>query len=346
MKAVLMERFQGPLIVTEVRDPIPPEDGVVIEVRANGICRSDWHAWMGHDPTVPLPHVPGHELAGVVAAIGPAVRRWQAGDRITVPFCCGCGICPECRAGHHQVCPHQFQPGFSAWGSFAQRVAIPFADANLVRLPEELDFSEAASLGCRFMTSFRGVVDQGRVRAGEWVAVHGCGGVGLSATMIAAALGARVVGVDIDPVKLELAQTLGATATVRVTPDQDPVPALLEITGGGAQVSIDALGHPITCRNSVRCLARRGRHVQIGLTLAEQSEVPIPMDQVTAKELEILGSHGMPAHRFGDMLGMIVAGRIDPARLIGKRIALEEAPEELQAMGRFAQHGVTVIDRF
>ncbi|MFA6112267.1 MAG: zinc-dependent alcohol dehydrogenase family protein [Candidatus Latescibacterota bacterium] len=346
MKAVLMEQFQGPLVVTQVPDPIPPEDGVVIEVRANGICRSDWHAWMGHDPTVPLPHVPGHELAGVVAAVGPAVRQWQAGDRVTVPFCCGCGVCPECRAGHHQVCPHQFQPGFSAWGSFAQRVAIPFADANLVRLPEELDFTEAASLGCRFMTSFRGVVDQGRVRAGEWVAVHGCGGVGLSATMIATALGARVVGVDIDPVKLELARTLGATATVRVAPDQDPVPALLEITGGGAQVSIDALGHPATCRNSVRCLARRGRHVQIGLTLAEQSEVPIPMDQVTAKELEILGSHGMPAHRFGDMLGMIVAGRIDPARLIGKRIPLEEAPEELQAMGRFAQHGVTVIDRF
>ncbi len=346
MRAVLMERFAGPLVVTELPDPTPPEDGVVIEVKANGVCRSDWHAWMGHDPTVPLPHVPGHELAGVVAAVGPLVRRWQRGDRVSVPFCCGCGVCPECRSGNHQVCPTQFQPGFSAWGSFAQQVAIPFADANLVRLPDNLGYTAAAALGCRFMTSFRGVVDQGRVRAGDWVAVHGCGGVGLSAVMIAAALGARVAAVDIDAERLALARRLGATVTVLVTPEQDPVPALLDLTGGGAQVSIEALGHPVTCANSVRCLARRGRHIQIGLTLGEHSQVSLPMDLVIGRELEILGSHGMPAHRFGAMLGMITAERLDPGRLIGKTITLDEAPAELEAMGRFAQQGVTVIDRF
>ncbi len=290
MKAVLMEEFGGPLTVAAVDDPTPPKDGVVIEVRANGICRSDWHAWMGHDPDVELPHVPGHELAGVVAEINPGVRRWKIGDRVTLPFCCGCGVCPECRAGDQQVCPDQFQPGFSAWGSFAQYVAIPYADGNLVPLPDDLGFVEAASLGCRFMTSFRGIVDQGRVRGGDWVAVHGCGGVGLSAVMIATAVGGRVVGVDIDPRKLELARALGAEATVDASQCDDPVPPLLEITGGGAHVSIDALGHPTTSRNSVRCLRRRGRHVQIGLTLADHSDVPIPMNEVIARELEILGS--------------------------------------------------------
>ena len=346
MKAVLMEEFGGPLVVTQVDDPTAPDDGVVIEVKANGICRSDWHAWMGHDTDVSLPHVPGHELAGVVVEMGPSVSNWSVGDRVTLPFCCGCGTCPECSAGHQQVCPNQFQPGFSAWGSFAQYVAIPYADANLVPLPEPLGFVEAASLGCRFMTSFRGVVDQGRVRGGEWVAVHGCGGVGLSAVMIATAQGAQVVGIDIDGAKLELARRLGATAVVDASGDTDPVPAIQDLTGGGAHLSIDALGHPTTSRNSIRCLRRRGRHVQIGLTLAEHSDIPVPMNEVIARELEILGSHGMQAHRYDVMLGMIVSGALDPARLIGKTVSLEESPAELEAMTRFAQQGVVVIDRF
>lgn len=345
MKAVLMEAFAGPLEVTQVPDPVVPEDGVVIEVKANGVCRSDWHAWMGHDTDVVLPHVPGHELAGTIAEVGSAVRNWHRGDRVTVPFCCGCGTCGECRSGNHQVCPDQFQPGFSAWGSFAERVAIPYADANLVRLPEHLGFVEAASLGCRFMTAFRGVIDQGAVRGGEWVAIHGCGGVGLSATMIAVAKGARVIGVDIDAQKLELARDLGAVAVVDGS-TCDPVAAIQELTGGGAHLSIDALGHPTTSRNSVRCLRRRGRHVQIGLTLADHSDISIPMNEVIARELVILGSHGMQAHRYDAMLGMITAGSLDPGRLLGKRISLEEAPAELQSMAHFAQQGVVVVDRF
>ena len=185
-------------------------NGVVIEVKANGICRSDWHGWMGHDPDIHLPHVPGHELAGVIAAVGKNVRRWQVGDHVTLPFVCGCGTCPQCLSGNQQVCDHQFQPGFTHWGSFAQYVAIHYADDNLVRLPEEIDFVTAASLGCRFVTSFRGIVDQGRVSAGQWVAVHGCGGVGLSAIMIASAAGAQVLAVDIDDAKLEFARSIGA----------------------------------------------------------------------------------------------------------------------------------------
>ena len=346
MKAVLMEEFEGPLVVTQVDDPTVPEDGVVIEVKANGVCRSDWHAWMGHDPDVALPHVPGHELAGVVVEAGTAVRHWRRGDRVTLPFCCGCGTCSECRAGNQQVCPDQFQPGFSAWGSFAQLVAIPYADANLVRLPEELGFVEAASLGCRFMPAFRGVVDQGAVRGGEWVAIHGCGGVGLSAVMIAVAKGAQVIGIDIDSGKLDLARSLGATAVVDASSVDDPVPIIQELTGGGAHLSIDALGHPTTSRNSIRSLRRRGRHVQIGLTLADHSDISIPMNEVIARELEILGSHGMQAHRYDAMLDMITSGILEPARLLGKTISLEESPAELMSMAHFAQTGVVVIDRF
>lgn len=346
MKAVWMEQFGAALTVATVADPATPPDGVVVKVMASGVCRSDWHAWMGHDPDVGLPHVPGHELAGIVEDAGPQVQRWQRGDRVTLPFCCGCGSCAVCHRGDQQVCPDQYQPGFSGWGSFAQYVAVPHADTNLVRLPETLDFVSAASLGCRVITAFRGVVDQGRTLPGEWVAVHGCGGVGLAAVAIAAAAGACVVGIDIMPRKLELARNLGAVAVVDAGNGADPVPEIIDITGGGAQVSIDALGHPATCRNSIRCLTRRGRHVQIGLTLAEHAQVPVPMNEIIARELEILGSHGMQAHRFPDLLRMIESGALQPARLIGKRLPLEDAPAELEAMTRFEQEGVAVIDHF
>jgi alcohol dehydrogenase len=197
MMAVSCERFAQAPEVRRVPDPTPGAGGVVVKVEATGLCRSDWHGWMGHDPDIVLPHVPGHELAGTIYALGKGVSGWQLGERVTVPFVAGCGTCPECRSGNQQVCERQFQPGFTAWGSFAEYVAIDFAANNLVRLPDELDFATAASLGCRFATSFRAVVDHGRVSAGEWVAVHGCGGVGLSAIMIASALGANVVAIDV-----------------------------------------------------------------------------------------------------------------------------------------------------
>src|SRR6476469_10047231 len=198
MRAIIYHQFSGPLILEEVAAPQPPDTGVVIEVKAAGICRSDWHGWMGNDPDIKLPHVPGHEFAGVIAEVGRDVKNWNVGDRVTLPFVCGCGTCEQCLWGNHQVCDRQFQPGFTHWGAFAEYVAVDHADTNLVRLPEEMDFVRAASLGCRFITSFRAVVDQGKVAAGQFVAVHGCGGVGLSAIMIAKAFGANVVAVDID----------------------------------------------------------------------------------------------------------------------------------------------------
>ena len=346
MKAVVYEAFAEPPQVRTVPDPAPERDGVVIAVRATGVCRSDWHGWMGHDPDIVLPHVPGHELAGEVAAVGRDVRNWKVGDRVTVPFVAGCGACPQCHSGNHQVCDHQFQPGFTHWGSFAEFVRIDHADGNLVRLPEAMDHVTAASLGCRFVTSFRAVIDQGRVRPGEWVAVHGCGGVGLSAVMIAAAAGANVVAIDISDDKLRLAGELGARATVNARSAANVVEAVGEVTGGGAHLSLDALGHPETCFNSIANLRKRGRHVQVGLMLADHATPKVPMAAVIANELEILGSHGMQAFRYRPMLEMIEAGRLRPERLVGKRIGLDDAVEALVGMDRFETLGVTVIDRF
>lgn len=346
MKAVVFEAFSAPPTVQTVADPTPENHGVVVKVMATGVCRSDWHGWVGHDTDIELPHVPGHELAGIVEAVGKDVTRWKVGDRITVPFVGGCGACPECSAGQHQVCDRQFQPGFTHWGSFAEYVSLHQADINLVALPESLDFTTAASLGCRFVTSFRAVVDQGQVRAGQWVAVHGCGGVGLSAVMIASAVGANVVAIDIAEDKLELARSLGAVATVNASQVANVVEAVRDITQGGAHVSLDALGHPTTCFNSISNLRKRGKHVQVGLMLGEHSTPIIPMSTVIAKELEILGSHGMQAHRYDAMFAMMQSGKLAPQKLIGRTISLEQSIEALMNMDKFEVAGVTVVNSF
>ncbi len=346
MQALVYSDFGAPLDLRTVPEPEPSAHGVALEVQACGVCRSDWHGWQGHDPLIDPPNVPGHEVVGTVTAIGGRVDQWMPGDRVTVPFVGGCGTCAQCRAGHQQVCPNQFQPGFSDWGAFAEFVAVDYADANLVRLPETMDAVTAASLGCRFATSFRAVVDQGEVDGGEWVAVHGCGGVGLSAVMIAAAVGARVVAVDISDEALALADDVGASITINAHDTDDVVATIREATGGGAHLSLDALGSPETCRNSVANLRKRGRHVQVGLLVGDDVPTAIPMDRVVADELELLGTHGMQAHRYPALFGMIEADVLQPRRLVNRTIPLTDAGSALREMGDFRGTGVTVIDEF
>jgi len=347
MRAVLYHEFCEPLTVENVPDPTPASDGVVIEVKASGICRSDWHGWMGHDSDIQqFPHVPGHEFAGIVVDVGDEVCNVRAGDRVTVPFVCACGICPQCANGNQQICDDQFQPGFTHWGSFAEFVAIGRADVNIVALPDEIGFVSAASLGCRFATSYRAVVDQAGVIPGEWVVVHGCGGVGLAAVMIASALGARVIAVDIAKTKLKLALTVGAHSIIDALEHNDVVEDIQQISDGGPHVSIDALGSTITCQNSIACLRKGGKHIQIGLLTGDESRQLVTMDGVISKELQVIGSHGMQAHRYPHMLKIVQKGLVHPQQLVGETISLDKVPLYLPAMSEFKSVGLTVIDRF
>ena len=336
MRAVAYDAFGAPPEVRELPEPTPPAHGAVIRVQATGLCRSDWHGWMGHDADIrTLPHVPGHELAGVIEAVGPDVRDWAPGARVTTPFVCACGACGCCRRGEHQVCERQRQPGFTHWGSWAELVAIDWADVNLVAVPDAMDVATAASLGCRFATAWRAVVQVGRVAAGEWVLVAGAGGVGLSAVMIATAAGARVVALDRDPAALALAARVGAEA---VTADPDEIP---DLTGGGVDLSVDAIGAAPVLAACLEALRRRGRHVQVGL-LPDAPRVPIGL--LVARELQLLGSHGMAAHHYPALLAQVVAGRLRPGDLITRRIPLEEAPAALVAMRDGSPGGVTIIE--
>lgn len=342
MRAVVIDAVRAQPEVREVAPPFAPEGGVVVEVRATGLCRSDWHAWAGHDD-IAWPHVPGHELAGVVTEVGAGVRRWQVGDRVTVPFVCGCGRCSWCAAGEAQVCPDQEQPGFTHWGSFAEYVALHAADTNLVRLPEGVDFTTAASLGCRFATAYRALVTRAELTKGEWVTVVGAGGVGLSAVMIARALGARVVAVDRNPQALAVATELGADASL-LADGRDIGDAVAGLTGGGSHVAVDAVGSEQTCADAIHSLRRRGRHVQIGLLPPVDGHPRVPMARVIGWELDLLGSHGMAAVDYPGMLALIESGALRPQRLVERTIGLEEAAALLPGFDRATVAGMTIID--
>lgn len=338
MRAVVIEQYGVLPTIHEVPVPEPAPGGVVLKVEATGLCRSDWHGWMGHDPDIVLPHVPGHELAGTIAAVGPGVQGWQVGERVTTPFICACGQCEQCLEGNQQVCPNQLQPGFDYWGSFAEYVVLPYAEVNLVRLPDELDFATAAGLGCRFATSFRAVRQVGRVAADENVVVFGCGGVGLSAVMIAAAVGARVIAVDTNPAALKLAADYGAADVLEASPDT--VAEIRELTRGGAQVTMDALGSNELVQQALLALRPRGRHLQVGLL---PSGVQLDVGRLIGQELEWLGSHGMPAHAYPEMLQLVANGNLRPADLITHTITLDQTPTALAALSDGTPAGVTVI---
>ena len=341
MRAALLTAWRETLTVAQVPDPTCPADGVVLRVLACGVCRSDWHAWTGADP-VPLPHVLGHELCGEVVAIGPDVRGWQVGDRAVAPFILACGRCADCAAGHQTVCAHQLLPGFTLPGAYAELVALPYADHNLVRLPEGLDVALAAALGCRATTAWHALTGRAALAGGEWLAVVGAGGVGIAALLLGRALGARVVVVDVVPDKLAYAAALGAEASVDAR-ENDPAEAVREITGGGAHVAVEAVGVAETAAVSIRSLRALGRHVQVGMPAGEHTAMALPMDVVYARQLALYGTRGMPAWRFPSLLSLIESGRVDLAPLVARRVPLSAASAELAAFDAAAPPGVAVI---
>lgn len=353
MRAAVIEELNRPLVIQEVPDPECPTDGAIIRVGANGICRTDWHLWTNdwawRGLAIQPPFVLGHEFSGIVEEVGRDVKGWRRGDRVIFPMNPGEGNCEWCRSGNQHVCDSgaQLVPGVSYWGAFAEYVMVRYADLNLVRLPESLSFVDSASMACRYMAAFHGVVHQGEVRGGEWVVVHGAGGgMGLSAVQIAAAVGARVIAVDVSEQALSAAGTVGAEITID-SRKENPIEAVHTITQGGAHVSIDALGIAETCLNSVLCLRKLGRHIQLGhTTRKEQGYVPLPIDVILLNELRLFGGFGMQGQRFGTMLSMCEAGILKPAQIVSRQVNLAGINGVLETMGDFGTTGVVVISDF
>ena len=347
MRALTYSAPQAVPVVAELPDPSPPAGGAVVRVAATGLCRSDWHGWMGHDDDIArFPHVPGHEFAGVVSSVGEGVDPSWVGRRVTAPFVQACGACPTCAGGDGQVCPHQRQPGFTDPGSFAEQVVVHAATTNLVALPETVDDATAAALGCRVATAYRAVVSRARAVEGETVLVLGCGGVGLAAIQVGAARGARVCAVDPDAGSRDRALAVGAEVALDGSDPETVLEHLSDWSDGGVHVALDAVGSPSTCRTGVLALRRRGRHVQVGLLPPAAGSPEVPMDRVIGRELDVLGSHGMAAHEYPALLVDVASGRLDLHALLAPQdpVALADAGPLLSAMGDTPSRGVVVID--
>jgi len=340
MRAAVYESFGGAITVNEVARPTVAPGELVVEVLAVGLCRSDYHGWHGTDPDIVCPHVGGHEFVGRVVAVGAGVAGFKVDQRVVAPFTCGCGECATCRSGEHQACAIAQQPGFTRWGAFAQYCTVPYAAINAVLVPDALGDEAAALVGCRVSTAYRGVVERGRIAAGEVLCVHGCGGVGLAAVGFGRAVGAKVVAIDRSPAALALASAMGADIAMDASSVAD-IPAAIHEMFGGAHVSVDCLGNGVVASNSIRSLRPLGRHVQIGLFPTATADLPISF--VIRNELEILGVHGLSASRFHEVFALISDGRFDPVAMITRRLTLDDVPTALPAMATFPQPGVSVI---
>lgn len=345
MRAATLTGWRAPLELGNVPDPECPEDGVVLEVLACGVCRSDWHAWTGADPDIHLPHIPGHEFCGTVASVGKSVRDWKVGDRVIAPFILACGRCADCAAGNQTICATQVVPGFTSPGAFAQFVPVAHADTNLTLLPDGMDPALAAALGCRATTAWHALTGRAALKAGEWLVVFGGGGIGLAALILGKALGARVVVVDVVEEKLAFAKANGADATVNAGA-VDAVEAVRDITRGGADVAVEALGIAETTVNSLKSLKKLGRHVQVGMPAGSHSTMDIPMDAIYSGQLAIFGTRGMPSWRYPSLLNLLESGQADLSPMIARRIGLSGATGELQAFDHPAPPGVAVITDF
>ncbi|NDV52360.1 MULTISPECIES: zinc-binding dehydrogenase [unclassified Salipiger] len=343
MRAAVLREYNADLSIEEVEMPACPDDGVVLKVLACGVCRSDWHGWSGEHPRVKPGQIQGHEYCGEVVEAGPG-SQWQVGDKLVAPFILACGTCPQCREGQQHTCFDQRLPGFIEPGAFAEYVAVP-RDFNLARLPKGMSPTLAAGLGCRVTTAWHALTGRAALQGGEWLAVHGTGGIGLSAAILGRALGAHVVVVDVVPEKLEHALSLGMDAAVNAA-EEDAAARIKEITGGGAHVSVEALGIPQTVNASIRCLRPLGRHVQVGMPVGHHAVQEVDMNAVYMANLALYGTRGMPSHRYPSLLGLITRGKVDMSPLIAREIPLSQAGAELAAFNGPTPPGVAVITDF
>lgn len=353
MRAAVLEEYGEPLRLTEVSRPTPAAHGVVVAVEACGVCRSDWHAWQGHgewaNDQVPRGQVLGHEPAGRVVEVGESVTSLDTGDRVAIPFCLGEGSCDHCRNGRGHICEDGYALGFepAAPGAFAEFVHVPHAPFNLTPLPDGITFETAAALGCRYATAYHGLAHRADVSPGDWIAILGCGGVGLSAVQLAAVLGASVVAVDRSDDALDRAIEVGAAETVTVGDGVDVVAQLEALTSGGPHVSVDAVGSAETCRAGVESLRAGGTHVQIGLTgTDDRGEISLPTDRMARWERSLVGARGCPPSRYGELLRLVDAGHVDPGRLVSRRLELEDISERLAAMTAYETRGIEVVTEF
>lgn len=345
MKAMVLEGVEN-YNLREVPKPECQPHGILLKVMANGVCRSDWHKWHGHYSRK-YPMILGHEMCGIVEEVGELVTRFKVGDRVMIPVSGSDGTCDMCKAGHGNLCESYLVPGIGYNGGFAEYVAVPYADRNAEYLPSNLSFEEGAILSCRYITGFKGVVEAGKVKIGEWVAVYGCGGVGLASVATASKMGAFVIAVDVKDAALDIAKELGADYVVNAS-NADPVEEIKRITGGrGVDVAVEALGNKQVVRQCFDSLAQLGRLVQLGVTqLGPDGDASLPINAMVQGENQIIGSLSSPIQGFKPMLELVAAGKLDVKPLLTETCCLSEVESIFRRMDQNDVTGAVVCNDF
>jgi propanol-preferring alcohol dehydrogenase len=285
MKAAVVHTFGSKLAIEEVPVPTPGPGEVLVHIIASGVCHTDLHAADGDWPVKPRPpFIPGHEGAGVVAALGPGVTSLKEGDPVGIAWLHdACGACEHCMTGWETLCEKQNDSGYSVNGSFAE-YAIGSA-AYVARLPERPDFAAIAPILCAGVTTYKAIKET-EARPGEWLAISGIGGLGHVAVQYAKAMGLHVVAVDVTEDKLALARSLGADAAVNAR-SPGAVEQVLKQTSGGAHGVLVTAVSPPAFSQALHMARRRGTVALVGLP---PGDFPTPIFDVVLKRITIRGS--------------------------------------------------------
>lgn len=321
MQAAVLEQFSQPLAVKEVADPAPLPGEVLVRTRAAGMCRTDLKVLDGSIPTVKTPLIPGHEIAGEVAALGSGVTGIQEGTRVTVSLDLACGHCEYCHAEQTNYCANLRRLGFEQDGGLAELVRVPAQ--NLIAVPPSVTFEEAATIPDAVGSPYHAVVNRAAVRPGHSVAVYGLGGLGLMAVQVGALAGADVIGIARTPERREMALEFGATATI--DPNDGKVSdQLLGLTGGiGVHSFIDLVGIEGSVAEGVSSCRKGGRVVVVGYYVPDFVG---SMIQLVYKEVAVMGSRGSTRAELHQAVALVGKGRLRP--VIGKRITLDQVEDE------------------
>ncbi len=285
MKAAVVREFGKPLSIEQVPVPKPGPGEVLVRIKASGVCHTDLHAADGDWPVKPkLPFIPGHEGAGIVAALGPGVTGLKEGDAVGVAWLHdACGHCEHCITGWETLCESQHNSGYGVDGSFAE-YAVGHAD-YVGRLPDNPDFAALAPILCAGVTTYKGIKET-ETRPGEWIAISGLGGLGHVAVQYAKAMGLHVVALDVTDEKLALARSLGADATVNAR-TANAVEQVAKITGGGAHGVLVTAVSPVAFAQALNLVRRKGTISLVGLP---PGDFPTPIFDVVLKRITLRGS--------------------------------------------------------
>ncbi len=320
MKAAV---FHGPGAGLKVEDIAVPQigpDQILVKVAACGACHTDLHYLEHGVPTFKKPPIVlGHEASGIVEEVGVDVANVKAGQRVLIPAVLTCGKCRFCRMGRENICSDMKMLGNHFDGAYAEYVAVPSKD--VLDLPEAIPIETASIIADALSTPYHAVKNRAQVRPGDTVVVFGCGGVGINAVQLSAAVGASVIAVDINERKLQWAQALGAAKTINASNVDRVSKAVKKLTGGGADIAIEVIGNPRTIEEAFESVRIGGRLCVVGYT---PEPISIIGGKIMFKEIEIVGSLGCPPGEYVPLIRMVESGKIDVTRLVTHRFSLQE----------------------